>query len=213
MLRNFRTPVLAAGFMLCSAGAMASSGTIELAENGSFETGDFSGWTQFDNGGTQMITSDNPSDGNFAAFLSSDGMAINSLIKNDNIGVGQVQAGDEVTISFDMRGTTEAGGVVFAEFFSELEGGGTSSAEILGGGPLFGSADWVTYSFTAIAGPDVSGGITFQIGAVCGAVPGCVSEIFVDNLSVTIAAPIPVPAAVWLFGSALGLLGLRRRNA
>ncbi len=110
-----------------------------------------------------------------------------------------------------MRGVTQNGGVVFAEFFSELDGGGVSQAEILGGGPLFGTADWVTYMFTTTAGPDVSGGVTFQIGAVCGAGAGCLADIFVDNVSVSVA-PIPVPAAVWLFGSALGLLGLSRRK-
>ncbi len=53
------------------------------------------------------------------------------VIKQANRGIGLVNPGDEVTISFDYRGTTSAGGVIFAEFFSELSGGGTSKAEIL----------------------------------------------------------------------------------
>jgi len=36
--------------------------------------------------------------------------------------------------------------------------------------------------------------------------------IFLDDASLTVT-PIPVPAAVWLFGSALGLLGWMRRRA
>ena len=212
MIKNLRVPVLAASLLLCSAGAMAGSATIELAENGGFETGDFTGWEQFPNGGSQSISTVDPSSGTYSANLSSD-IPANSLIKNANIGIGIENPGDEITISFDMRGVTQNGGVVFAEFFSELDGGGVSSAEILGGGPLFGTTDWVTYNFTTIAGPDVSGGVTFQIGAVCGAGAGCLADIFVDNVSVSVAAPVPVPAAVWLLGSALGFLGLRKRAA
>jgi hypothetical protein len=33
-----------------------------------------------------------------------------------------------------------------------------------------------------------------------------------DNLRV-VANPVPVPAAVWLLGSALGAIGLQRRRA
>jgi hypothetical protein len=32
------------------------------------------------------------------------------------------------------------------------------------------------------------------------------------RLSVEALAPVPVPAAVWLFGSALGLMGVMRRK-
>jgi hypothetical protein len=199
-----------------SAGA-AQAAPVELVTNGGFESGDFTGWTQFPNLGSQAISGVNPSSGSFSANLISTGNPTNSLIKAANVGIGTVSAGQQVEISFDMRGTAADGGVVFAEFFSEIDGGGTSSAEILSGGPLFPNADpdvWTTFSFTTFAGPDVSGGITLQLGAVCGGAPTCVSNIFFDNASMTVeSAVVPIPAAVWLFGSGLvGLVGVARRK-
>lgn len=195
---------------MCAGSAQAA----QLAINGGFETGDFTGWTQFPQSGTQTITTMNPSSGTYAVNLNASspgGAPIDNVIKQANVGVGMVAPGQEFTISFDMRGATEAGGVVFAEFFSELDGGGISAGSILGGGPIFANADWTTYVFTAIAGPDVSGGVTLQLKAGCGAVVGCVADVYFDNISIT---TVPVPAAFWLFGSALGLMGwLKRRGA
>lgn len=187
---------------------------VELVGNGGFETGDFSDWQQFENNGTQMVSTFNPSTGTYSANLSIVGPAPgNTLIKSANRGVGVVTAGSEVTITFDARGTVANGGVAFAEFFSELDGGGVSAAEILGGGPLALNADpmvWTTFSFTTTAGPDVAGGVTLQFAAICGAVVDCVSDVYFDNVSVS---AVPVPAALWLFGSALGMLGFSRRRA
>ena len=163
-------------------------------------------------GGPVSIVTTNPSSGTYAARLTQT-TANNSLIKNANIGIGVVTPGMEITISFDARGSTANGGVIFAEFFSEIAGGGVSAAEILGGGPLAlnaGSDVWTTYTFTAMAGPDVSGGVTLQLGAVCGAAGGCNADVYFDNISIT---AVPVPAAVWLFGSALGVFGWLKRRA
>ncbi len=211
MIKNFRAPVLAASLMLCSAGAMASG--VDIAVNGDVETGDFTGWDTFDNGGTVSISTDNPSGGVYSINLNGSGGPNNPVAKNANIGVGVITPGAEVTISFDIRGSATAGGVLFVELFSEIAGGGVSESQILGGAPLFPDADssiWTNYSFTTTVGPDVSGGISVQFAAICGADAGCVSNYYVDNLTVK-AAVIPVPAAVWLFGSAIGLLGLRKR--
>ncbi len=207
MNKRTTAPILATIALLSFAGSVQAA---ELAINGGFETGDFTGWDQFPGPGSQSITSDNPASGTFAANLVMNGSPNASLIKNSNMGMGFLTPGQEVTISFDMRGTTEVGGVVFAELFSEIDGGGVSQSKILGGEPLFGTPDWTTYVFTTTVGPDVSGGITLQLGAVCSPDAACVSNVFFDNVSVT---AVPVPAAVWLFASALGLLGVSRRKA
>ena len=89
-------------------------------------------------------------------------------MKNANIGIGVVEPDVTVTISFDARGSLGVGGVAFAEFFSEIDGGGTSSSVILGGAPLALNADpdvWTHFSFTTTTGPDVSGGVTLQLTA------------------------------------------------
>ena len=86
-----------------------------------------------------------------------------------------------------MRGSLSGdGGVVFAEFFSELTGGGTSKAEIFTGGPLTLNTAWTPYSFTTTLGLDVSGGVTLQLKTSCGPVEGCGVDAFFDNVSIVL---------------------------
>jgi hypothetical protein len=171
----------------------------ELTINGDFETGDLSGWTLFctENSGTCSASSAQANGGTFSGNLvasvpAGGGPASFPLFKQANLGVGTVQANSPVTISFDLFGSLSgAGGVVFAEFFSELSGGGTSKSEILSGAPLFPNAPndwtagWVTYTFNTTTGPDVSGGVTLQLKTDCGANPGCTVNTYWDNVSVT----------------------------
>jgi hypothetical protein len=164
----------------------------DIAINGGFESGDFSGWELFPNGGVQSITTTNPSVGTFAANLTepvrgAGDPAVDNLIKNANLEAGNLTPGASITVSFDMRGSLSgAGGVVFAEFFSELTGGGTSKAEIFTGGPLTPNAAWTPYSFTTTLGPDVSGGVTLQLKSSCGPVEGCGVDVFFDNVSIVL---------------------------
>lgn len=217
MIKRILTSSVLASAMLLMTGP-ANAAPIELAVNGGLETGDFSGWVLFPGSlgaAGQQISTVNPSSGTYSANLTEPAPAAN-IIKQANLAPGAWTEGQEINISFDYRGTASAGGGLFAELFSEIAGGGTSSSVILGGGPLFPNADpnaWISVAFMGFAGPDTSGGITLQFNAACGAGAGCVSDYFIDNVSIMAdVAVIPVPAAVWLFGSALGLLGWMKRR-
>jgi len=173
-------------------GSTGGGGPGEIAVNGGFETGDFTGWEQFANGAVQVVTDVNPSSGTYAANLNipvigAGGVAVDNLIKNANLEAGNLTPGAAVTVSFDMRGSLSgAGGVVFAELFSELAGGGTSKAEILSGGPLAPADAWTSYVFNTTLGPDVAGGVTLQLKVGCGAVEGCGADVYFDNVSIVI---------------------------
>jgi hypothetical protein len=212
MNKNIRTK-LAVAMALSLSAATAQAVQVELAVNGGFETGDFTGWTEFPSAfGPASVQSTTVSSGSFAAYLPcSVDAACDQVIKNANIGIGVVNPFDTVTVSFDLNNTAAAGGVAFVELFSELGGGGTSKSEILLANGT-GTNGWESFSYTAELGNDVSGGISLQLKAACGPVPGCTSEAYFDNVSVTVEA-VPVPAAVWLFGSGLiGLIGIARRK-
>lgn len=212
-----KTVMAAAAALMLSAGAAQAANTYDIAGNGGFETGDFTDWTVFEigNNPSSSISSTNPASGTYSALGACGQGPCDVLFKNANRGVGEAVGGGSITINFDYRGTQVDGGVIFAELFSELSGGGVSDAQLLGGGPLFGTAGWQTASFTTSLGPDVSGGVTLQLKSGCGGAATCVSEAYFDNVEMLIEPPaaVPVPAAAWLFGSALlGLGGIARKK-
>ncbi len=168
----------------CDAG-----GIVDLADDGGVESGTLDAFVQFcdgPNNGTCSATTDQANTGSWSANVATGGAPANPLIKQANKGIGIVQPNSQVTVKFFLFGSTGPGGVVFAEFFSELDGGGTSKNEILGGGPLFPTGAWTSYEFTVTTGPDVSGGVTLQLAAVCGAVEGCSVNAYFDDISITV---------------------------
>lgn len=199
--------------MTIAAAGSAHAG-VELTTNGGFESGDTSGWTSFPTtNSTFDVTTNNPYAGTYAGHLTNSAIGSAAVIKQANLGVGTVNPGDQIAISFWARGSAAAGGVQFAEFFSELNGGGVSKSEILGGKPLFLTSTWTQYNFTTTAGADVSGGVTLQLDATTGAVSGSQSTAYFDNVSVKDMSATPEPASLSLLGLGGLLLTRRRRKA
>jgi beta-glucanase (GH16 family) len=157
------------------------------AANGDFELGNLDCWTTFDNGGTIGVVADNgPSSPGTSAGRVNVTVPGNPTLKLANLGAGTLTPGQSVTVSFDWKGTDANGGVVDVVLFSEVNGGGVSKTDaILGGGGF--PANWTTVGpLNLTAGADVSGGVTLQITAICGGVAGCVSDVFIDNVSIVI---------------------------
>lgn len=186
--------------------AVAGAAAAEFTVNGGFEAGDLSGWTSFPTTNSTFKLTNDANSGSFAAEVFNNDVAAAAVVKQANIGKGIINAGDEITISFAVKGSTANGGVAFAEFFSEIDGGGVSKSEILGGGPLPLTGSYQTFTFVTTAGPDVSGGVTLQFAAVTGADVGSVTVLFIDDASV-----VPGPGALALLGLG-GLASLRRRR-
>lgn len=183
-----------------------------LTTNGDFESGDTTGWTSFAMGSQTFDVTNDAANGSSAGLLTNliDGQPL--VVKQANLGVGVVVVGETVSISFDAKGEGVLGGVAFAEFFSEIDGGGTSSAEILGGGPLALTNTYQTFNFTATTGTDISGGVTLQFNAATGANIGSTSTLFIDNVSVSVVRAVPEPGSAIVIGLvAIGILSNRRR--
>ncbi len=198
-------------FSLALVAMVSLSASADLTVNGDFETGDTSDWESFPTANSVFEAQADANSGSFGGRLFNDDSASGAVIKQANIGIGVVNPGDEILISFAAKGTGEVGGVAFAEFFSELSGGGTSSNELLGGGPLGITSDWQDFNFTTTAGPDVSGGITLQFVAATGGAAGSQIELFIDDVAVSLAIPEPSSFAV-LGLAAAGLVVRRRRK-
>lgn len=188
-------------------------GQVELTTNGDFEDGNTSGWTSFPTANSTFTVTPDASEGLFGGLINNPDQAAGAVVKQANIGIGTVTPGQTLQISFDAKGVFEAGGVAVAEFFSELSGGGTSSSQILGGGPLFVAtqATYQSFSFDVVTGPDVSGGVSLQFVAATGGAAGSIAQLNIDNVSVR---TIPEPTTAGLIGlGGLALLARRRRAA
>ena len=157
---------------------------VDLATNGDVESGDLTCWTTFDNGGVIQVSSPGAGASGFAVNVDASGKPIGVTLKQANLGAGELTPGQTVSVSFDWRGSATAGGVVNIVLFSEVDGGGVSQTDPIQGGGVF-PADWTTVGPVDITiGPDVSGGITLEITAICGGDAGCESNLFIDNVSI-----------------------------
>jgi hypothetical protein len=205
-----------------SAGAAQA---VNVVPNGTFESG-LDGWLQFPNSGTIGLAAENgPSaPGSQSAQLVADTTVASPsfpILKVERLAAGLLTNGAPVTVSFDARAPIQTvdstigdqlGKVVFiAELFSEFTGDGATN-EILLAPPTFLDETWNTYTFNTTLGADASGGVSLLFKADCGAAANCRLTALIDNVVID-TATVPVPAAVWLFGSGLlGLVGVARKK-
>jgi len=224
MLTELRISLVTLTAVLLSAGAAQA---VNVVPNSGFESPDnLDGWLQFPSGGTIGIAADNgPSaPGTQAAELvaNASGGASFPQIKVERLAEGLLTDGAPVTVSFDARSPLQTvdvnlgdfvGQVVFiAELLTERTGDNGASNAILVGPPTWLTPEWQTFTFNTFLGPDAGGGVSLLFKADCGANPTCRFTALIDNVTIDTAV-VPVPAAVWLFGSALGLLGWVRRRS
>lgn len=192
---------------------VAQAAVVEMAVNGDFETGDYTGWDVFPQTGTNQIAPGNGS--TFSGLSTLPSGPADNLIKQSNRLAGSIQPGDAITVTFDAKGNLGVSAVAQVIVFSEFTGGGATPTFF-----DFGLTDqWQSYTYNTSAGGDVGGGVTLALKVGCGAVPGCTADVNWDNVSFTAdvlnpPSAVPVPAAAWLFGSGLlGLVGVARRKA
>jgi len=212
-IKNLATATLA---LSMSASSFAA---FELMNNGGFESG-LDGWGTFadgDNGSSAAASS--------TGGVGGGGYGIASAA-NGGWGAGFVQtivsdsgeapystadygyaAGDTMNFSFDMK----VGGGTAGETGIKVESW-AAGAFIAGSDvqvDIDGTSDWSNYShsYTLAAGAD--GFKVVLVGTNTGAETGF-DNLMIDNLN---ASAVPVPAAAWLFGSALaGLVAVRRNK-
>lgn len=157
----------------------------EIAVNGGFETGDFSGWAVYKNGGTIDAITTQPSSGTYSAKLFASAPAgLNPTLKQERKGAGTLAVGDKVKITFDYKGAlTGESGMYSIQSFVEAANGVNQVVNIT----VNPTASWQTYTTTyTVAAGDISGGITLEFVAICGGVPGCSSTLYIDNASIII---------------------------
>ena len=157
-----------------------------FAINGDFETGDDTGWSVFQNGGSATFDNTISNGGSWSGKLATNGPS-NPAFKQERIGAGTIMAGNTITVAFDHLGAIGGeGGVFNVILFVEGAGGSVPITHIFSPTPTL-SGTWSTFSgsFTIPGGTDVSGGISVLIEAVCGGASGCSVSANIDNLSIT----------------------------
>ena len=91
--------------------------------------------------------------------------------------------------------------LLIGDFTGFYSGAGDFSGTLFGGGAAdlsvpIGTGDWLSLE-------------TFRLSSFCPTTPCGYYDVQLDDVTVR---AVPIPAAFWLFASALGALGWRRRN-
>jgi len=184
---------------LFSVGANAATIT-----NGSFETGDFTGWISTGTG-NNVTPNEGSTDGIYAAsFNGGEVVGNGTLSQSFTTVIGNTYLLD---LDYGVFGVPTNSIPNTQSLRVELIGGSTLLSQILtdtGSNPNV----FTTYSFGFTAD---STSTTLSFTDLTTLSQSASTDFVIDNVSVS---PVPVPAAAWLFGSGLlGLIGAARRKA
>ena len=179
-------------------GAMGTAHA-NLVTNGGFETGDFAGWTQSGNTAftavTKTIDGFAPFAGEYFAYA---GPVSSPGFISQKVDLPTV-AGQQYTLSYALRNTDTPLTTAQTNHFRALWAGAEVKSLSLTNAAEFG---WTVYTSDLIA-TGATTELKFEFQNVSG---------YWDLDAVDVQA-VPVPAAVWLFGSGLtGLIGMAMRK-
>ncbi len=208
------TTILARSVMFVAvAGAALPAAAVELVTNGGFETGTFSGWTQFGGLGQTNVNVNDAVTGVYGARFSPNSVG----------GIEQTLAtvaGTNYTISFDLRHFALPNTTLFPpanSFLAEFDGvvltSLTNVANSPGGlNPLLPGQPWVSYSYTGVA----SSAATVLKFSFRDNRSGPRNRWSIDNISVTSLGRniggVPEPATWALLMLGFGLVGYAARR-
>lgn len=190
-IKNLATATLA---LSMSASSLAA---FQLVENGDFSNG-LDGYGVYNDAGTTF------SDGGGYGLIDGAGWGGGFVYKDDAPSLASMglTAGETYTFQFDMISGTD--GVTGIKVESWAAGAGIDNSgeiDFNGNGETW---ETYTYDYTIAAGSDA-----FKI-VLLGNVA---AQTSFDNVGIQVASAVPVPAAAWLFGSALaGLVAVRRNK-
>jgi hypothetical protein len=190
-IKNLATATLALSMSATSFAAL------QLVENGDFSNG-LDGYGVYNDAGTTF------SDGGGYGLIDGAGWGGGLVYKDDAPSLASLglTAGETYTFQFDMiAGEAGTTGIKIESWAAGVGIDNSGEIDFDGNG-----TDWATYThdYTIAAGAD-----SFKIVLL----GNTAAQTSFDNVGVQVASAVPVPAAAWLFGSALaGLVAVRRNK-
>jgi hypothetical protein len=221
MLNKKYTKLVAAMGITLFAGAAQAATTNGFA-NGGFEISDggtgAESWLPGAAGYTQVCGGAGRS-GDCAAQLMSPPLNAAVMLQNsiEQGGLPPLTEGDNPLLSFFAKGFAgTTGNVVFALRYLDGVGNILSNSGNVFFEGLINESTWTEITYDLGAVPTGATAAFIEISQGIGPVNGVdllEGTVLIDDLYLGVVSPVPVPAAVWLFGSGLlGLVGVARRR-
>lgn len=192
-IKNLATATLA---LSMSASSLAA---FQLVENGDFSNG-LDGFGNYAEPGVAAVSDG----GGYGLVEGGGGWGGGFVYKDDAPSLASMglTAGETYTFQFDMI-SSEAGstGIKVESWAAGASIDNSGEIDFNGNGETW---ETYTYDYTIAAGSD-----SFKIVLV----GNSGGDTYFDNVGINVASAVPVPAAAWLFGSALaGLVAVRRNK-